>query len=93
MVVNEGNSTRLATDEEIEIELGYTRCKSGECTELEILRQQQAQANVPTIVHDSQPAIETAVMAVATGLPPATVPGAAKGRPELTAYAIQPTAG
>lgn len=93
MVVNEGNSTRLATDEEIETELGYTRCKSGDCIEeFEVLRQQQAQANVPTVVHDSQPAMETVVTAVATDLLSAGALTATGGRPALTAYASQPTA-
>ncbi|KAI1755044.1 hypothetical protein F4782DRAFT_552203 [Xylaria castorea] len=84
MVVDEGNSTRLAADEEIEMELGYTRCKSGDCKEeLEILRKQQAQASMPTVLPDSQPAVETIVTAVAY-----TTIG---GRPAPTAYASQPT--
>lgn len=92
MVVNEGNSTRLATDEEIELELGYTRCKSGDCKEeLEILRQQQAQASMPTVLLDSQPAVETVVTAVATALPTAVAYTTLQGRQAPTAYASQPT--
>lgn len=90
MVVNEGNSTRLATDEEIEMELGYTRCKSGECKEeLEFLRQQQAQAGMPTILPNlRQPAVEAVVTAVPTAVAETTT---VEGRPAPTAYASQPT--
>ncbi|KAJ8132429.1 hypothetical protein O1611_g1195 [Lasiodiplodia mahajangana] len=94
MVVNEGNSTRLATDEEIEKELGYTPCRSGGCSEeLEILRQQQAEANMPTLVHDSPLATGAVVSAIVTAVPTVTSPTLAGGRPALMAHASHPTAG
>ncbi|KAI1115462.1 glycoside hydrolase [Nemania sp. NC0429] len=90
MVVDEGNSTRLATDEEIEMDLGYTRCKSGNCEEeLEILRQQQAQANMPTILPSlQQPVVKAVVTATPTGVAEVMT---AESRPAPAAYASQPT--
>ncbi|GAB7349047.1 hypothetical protein MBLNU459_g8013t1 [Dothideomycetes sp. NU459] len=54
LTVDEGNSTRLATDEEIE-ELGYVRCETPDCeAELDLQRSQQAAANQATLTPESK---------------------------------------
>lgn len=89
IVVDEGNSTRLASDEEIETELGYTKCKRADCAEeLDTLRQQQARAGAPTAI--SEPWAPTAegseLVAITTVIATVATRETLSSRPSLTAY-------
>jgi hypothetical protein len=69
MIVDEGNSTRRASREEIK-ELGYERCGTPDCrAELEILQQQQAELGLSTA---SLPAASASASATLTSSSPTT---------------------
>jgi hypothetical protein len=83
IIVDNGNSSRLLSDEEIEL-LGYERCATPECeAELAVLLKQQA-ALTPSVPIVAEAAISTAASTpVITQEPPASKP-----RPSV----IDPTA-
>lgn len=94
VTADDGNSTRLATDEEIQ-ELGYMRCRTPDCwEELEELRQIQAEASMATetaaVIGSASDLVPVPVPATATAT---TTPGGASMtgleamRPTLVAYA------
>lgn len=97
MVVDEGNSTRVATDDEMEGELGYTRCRSSECSEeLDLLHHLLAEADEATqILPQTLVATTTKpdVPAETTVMPPGDALVKTFGsRRTLTADFSQPTA-
>lgn len=92
MLVNDGNSTRLATDEELQEQLGYVRCKTPDCAEeLDELRLMQADAALATATTDlGQQATDLVMLvaATATATPAgASTTGLDATRPTLVAYA------
>ncbi|KAI0015402.1 hypothetical protein F4780DRAFT_87394 [Xylariomycetidae sp. FL0641] len=90
MTADEGNSTPLATDEEIEQQLGYTRCQTPDCrAELDILRQYQAEAGMATLVQTER-ALPMTTTTMTTSLSPAT--SSNQGQPSWTTQVSQPTA-
>lgn len=93
VTADNGNSTRLATDEELE-ELGYTRCESPDClTELEMLRSAQAEADMAT---ETAAATATLVQALTTATATTALSGpgtpmmGSETRPTLVAAASMP---
>ncbi|KAI0203375.1 glycoside hydrolase [Astrocystis sublimbata] len=93
VVVDEGNSTRAATDEELAGELGYTRCQERDCAdELEELRRRLAEMDLPTVLLDSPTTVAVTATDTATATAMA-VEGLDIRRPGLTAYPSRPTAG
>lgn len=91
MTADDGNSTRLATDEELQEQLGYVRCKTPDCwEELEEMRLLQADADVATAT--TAAASNNALLVAATATATATAAGASTTgleatRPMLVAYA------
>ncbi|PYI13869.1 hypothetical protein BO99DRAFT_39876 [Aspergillus violaceofuscus CBS 115571] len=94
MVVDEGNTTRRATPEELESELGLTRCATPDCVaELEILAHQQAEEGFATVANDAVKTIE----AVLTPTPASStssiiITSTHASRPGLQPGISQPTA-
>ncbi|KUI60196.1 Chitotriosidase-1 [Cytospora mali] len=89
VTADDGNSTRLATDEEIE-ELGYVRCNTPDCwEELEELRQMQAEASIATetaaVVGSATDLVQASATATAT-LVGASTTGLEATRPTLVAF-------
>lgn len=90
LTADDGNSTRLATDEEIR-QLGYTRCRTPGCwEELEELRQMQAEERMATEIPAAAMGSATDIVATATAtatLVGASTTGLEAIRPTLVAYA------
>lgn len=65
IIVDEGNATRRATDQEMEDNLGYSRCTSFECREeLDLLRQQLANAHAATDLGFAQSTVATELRSI-----------------------------
>lgn len=92
MTADDSNSTRLATDEELQEQLGYVRCQMPDCSkELDEWRLMQADAAMATATTESATDL-VLVAATATATATATSAGASTTgmeatRPTLVAYA------
>lgn len=88
ITVDDGNSTRLATDEELQEQLGYVRCKTPDCSEeMDELRLMQADAAMATATTGPATDLVLAVVTATATREGALTTGLEATRPTLVAYA------
>lgn len=87
MTADDGNSTRLATDEELQEKLGYVRCKTPDCAEeMDELRLMQADAAMATAMTGAATDLVPAAATATATLVEASTTGLEATRPTLVAY-------